>query len=204
MIILRKQKAPNRFRDIMVDSIRSGIGNNVLLCSGFFQELFKASPYRASNEKNLAQHLASKNLDVTTIGIHNQSWLVSYRNFRDALVKQGVNVSARFTGRLRWHAKIYIYSKDKDPLLGIIGSSNITRNAFSDSDPFNFESDVVLWDSTHRRINKLMERISDNIDDPHEVIHARYIRKWNSNLTEAARLRQLREDVLHMQLRANF
>jgi hypothetical protein len=50
-------------------------------------------------------------------------------------------------------------------------------------------------------MNKLMERISNDIDDPHEAIHARDIKKWNSNLTEAARLQRLKEDIHQLKLR---
>jgi len=50
------------------------------------------------------------------------------RNFAGA----GVNITAKYTSNLKWHAKIFILKNNTNPILGIIGSSNITRPAFSD------------------------------------------------------------------------
>jgi hypothetical protein len=48
--------------------------------------------------------------------------------------------------RKRWHAKIAIKLKDGSPKAAIIGSSNLTRPAYSEGySAFNNECDVVLW-----------------------------------------------------------
>lgn len=94
MIFLRRRAQINWFRDIVIDSINSGAGNRVILCSGFFQE---GGKYQASIERNLARVLHSRSIEITTIGIHNYNWLQKYKNFRNSLLSAGVNITAKYT-----------------------------------------------------------------------------------------------------------
>lgn len=153
MIFLRKRAQINWFRDIVIDSINSGAGNRVILCSGFFQE---GGKYHASIERNLAEVLHNRSIEITTIGIHNHNWLQKYKNFRNSLLYAGVNITAKYTSNLKWHAKIFNLKNNTNPILGIIGSSNITRPAFSDNVPFNYEADIVLWSKENRTIDRMI------------------------------------------------
>lgn len=144
-IYLRKSKNINYFRDIILDSINSGEGDSAIICSGFFQENFKNNSYQVSLEGNFADSLKNNNIKLTTIGIHNSTWKNSYRNFVNNLRTKGVNITPLYKNRLRWHAKVYILKRENNPLLGIVGSSNFTRTAFSVNTTFNYEADVVLW-----------------------------------------------------------
>lgn len=202
MIFLRKRAQMNRFRDILIDSINSGAGNRVILCSGFFQE---GEKYQASIERSFAEVLQSRSIEITTIGIHNYNWLQKYKNFRNSLLSAGVNVTAKYTSNLKWHAKIFILKNNTNPVLGIIGSSNITRPAFSDDTPFNYEADIVLWSNENRIIDRMMKRIVEIIrqdtDDSHEVITTDYNPERNNGLSIEDRLNRLNDEIENLELR---
>lgn len=202
VIFLRKRTQVNRFRDILIDSINLGIGNKAVICSGFFQELFKSNSYRASTERNFSNILSTKQIELTTIGIHNNTWMPSYKNFRDSLRTAGVNIAAKYAPSFHWHAKIFILKQNDNPILAIVGSSNITRNAFSDSYPHNYEADVIMWLDSLEPISALMERmIADTRDDPHEVIIADYDPHKNSNLSIEDRLKRIDGELKELDLR---
>ncbi len=202
MIFLRKRAQINWFRDILIDSINSGAGNRVILCSGFFQE---GGKYQASLEKNLARVLHRRSIEITTIGIHNYNWLEKYKNFRNSLLSEGVNITAKYTPNLKWHAKIFILKNNTNPILGIIGSSNITRPAFSDDVPFNYEADIVLWPNENRIIDSMMMRIagiiSNDTDYANELITTDYNPESNNGLSIEDRLNGLNEEIEKLDLR---
>jgi phosphatidylserine/phosphatidylglycerophosphate/cardiolipin synthase-like enzyme len=196
LIFLRKRATTNYFRDLVIDSIDTGAGNNVLLCSGFFQELFNHSLYQATLEKNFTNVLLNKNIDITTVGIHNNVWMHSYKNFRDNLQNSGVNIQAKYISSYRWHAKIFILKDKDEPVLGIVGSSNITRNAFSVSVPHNYEADVVMWKDSNAIINDFMKKYIDMLKEfPDEIIVADYDPQKNNGLSIEERLKNLENDI---------
>ena len=201
VIILRKHPNVNRFRDLMIDVISSGLGNNALLCSGFFQEDFHGHNYRASQERNFAQVLRSNKIELTTVGVHNWSWKQSYKNFRNNLVAAGVKISAKYMNGLRWHAKVFILSRDDNPIFGIVGSSNITRRAFSTVSDFNYECDTVIWPDSEKEIVGIVEEYLGTIEDPYEVIRAPYDVEQNRQLTVQDRLTAIKSEILEANLR---
>ena len=201
-IFLRKRAQVNRFRDVVIDSINAGVGTKSTLCSGFFQEMFKSSPYCASAERNLALVLANNGIELTTIGIHNNTWLPSYKNFRNSLRNAGVNILAKYSTSFHWHAKIFILKQVDDPILAVVGSSNITRNAFSVSSPHNVEADVFMWRDSILPLTTIIEgMIAATIEDPHEVIVADYDPHRNANLTIDDRLKRLDAELKEYPLR---
>jgi len=200
-IILRKNPSHNWFRNIILAALQYPAGDHVLICSGFFQELFNNSSYRISLEGNIASLLARNNISVTTVGIHNPSWLPSYRNFRDSLLNAGVSVTSLVTNYLHWHAKVLILKASNNPILGIVGSSNMTRNAFSNSSPFNYEADVFLWEDTNANINPVMAEQLAQIEDPNELIRAPYDPELNHGLSIPRRLIDLEKEVLSTPLK---
>jgi hypothetical protein len=203
-IILRKRHNINKFRDMMIDVIRSGCGDSALLCSGFFQErkIFygNVSPYQVSQEANLANVLAQNNIQLTTVGIHSREWIQSYRNFRDNLIAAHVNIDAKYNKNLRWHAKVFIISSNGTSIFGIIGSSNMTRSAFSVSKPFNYECDVILWSDKVpgliQRVNELLARDFE-VD---ELIKAPYLEEENGNLSVEVRLDMIKAEIFKAEL----
>jgi len=199
-IILRKQLSINRFRDLMIDAINTGQGNNALLCSGFFQEDYHGYGYRATQERNFAKILASKRISLITVGIYHAYWKQSYVKFKNNLLAAGVNISAKYKNGLKWHAKVFILSRDQDPIFGIVGSSNITRRAFGSSIDFNYECDAVIWPDSEQEINKVANEFLDVIDDYHEVIRAPYEIDRNWGLTVQDRLNEIKREILEIGL----
>ena len=159
-IFLRNQTIPNRFRELILAcaDLRAstpGVDYNAILCSGFFQEGEQSSSFRASQYMEFASRLSISNTPLITIGAYSFNNR-SYRLFVDNVRAAGVSLEARLVSRLPWHAKVFIYRQGDIPVLGIIGSSNMTSRAFGDATPFNYEADVVLWNSDIAEIDGLM------------------------------------------------
>ncbi|MFN4248640.1 MAG: phospholipase D family protein [Flavipsychrobacter sp.] len=197
-IFLRKRVTVNKFRELLLASLNSGLGDEAIICSGFFQENYNGSSYQVSTDGSIIAALTSNNINLKTIGIHNYAWLQSYRNFRDNLRAAGVSIDAKVTRSYRWHAKIYILKKDSAPIFAIIGSSNMTRNAYGITTPFNFEADVMLWTP---QFNVLLETdITELGQFPDEVIVADYDPKKNWELSIEDRLEQLARELDNISL----
>jgi len=200
-IVLRKRARANHFRDLMIGSLNSGAGDSALLCSGFFQEN-RGSSYQASMEPKFTKSLKKNNISLTTVGIHNYQWQRSYVSFRDNLLEKGVNITAYYKSGMKWHAKVFILSKKDKPIFGIIGSSNITRNAFSNSVPFNNECDVILWvNNAGKSISSLISGGEQGDNFPYETIRASYKKSQNSGLSIQDRLQKIKEDILNDKLK---
>lgn len=198
-IVLRTDGTDNVFRNSLVRVLASRHVDEALLCSGFFQENFKGSAYQASSESRLGRVCARSKVKLTTVGIHNNSWLPSYRNFQTNMRAQGANISCFYRSRMHWHAKVFIASSSGKPCFGIVGSSNITRNAFSTGKDFNNECDVFFW---ARRgpfagvAEAVAERLEGNI-----VVRAPYRPSQNGGRTLPQMLSAIRQKVLGQELR---
>lgn len=201
VIFLRKNLPINRFRDLLISSIGSGKGNRVLLCSGFFQENYKSSSYRATLEPRFIDALVKNKISLTTVGIHNNTWLPSYKAFITNLKKAKVNVFAKHLSALKWHAKVFILFKDDTPLFGIIGSSNITRRAFSTEKDFNYECDVVL---ATNKMQAELNLFTDTINDPSEIIISDYNIEENKGITIEDRLMDLEKEIMSIRNMKNL
>lgn len=196
LIIFLRKRTYNHFREVVLKSLDCGAGNKAVMSSGFYQENFRGSPYTVSTEGNLDQILLRNKIELTTIGVHNWYWLRAYKNFRDNLVMKGVNIIAKRVYRLHWHAKIFILKKDDLPILGIIGSSNMTRNAFGITHPFNYEADVIMWLDDAEKLNNIMsEIINEQGQFSNEIIVTDYDPDKNFGQTIEQRLRQLDNDI---------
>lgn len=196
IILLRKDSNVNLFRDILIDSIASGEGDECYLGSGFFQELKKTKNgvdnYRASKEKSSSQNrlccsLAKHNFKITTIGVHNSTWKKPYAEFCNALHAHGIRLTSYFLSK-SWHAKTFILLKDRRPILGIIGSSNMTRPAFSSGGTFNYEADVVMWDDSIRGLDGIMSSVIEGNENPFGLIVTDYDPDKNKGVSIADRL----------------
>ncbi len=197
-IALRTLAAVNVFRDTIIDALSSGHADEALLCSGFFQENFKGSAYQASKEQQLASACAQSGVKLTTVGIHNYSWKPSYKDFRNNMLAAGASVQCFYKPGLRWHAKVFIAARHGKPILGIIGSSNITRNAFSTTAPFNNECDVFIWPK-NSPLTPLAEAVAERLDGL-IMVRAPYVRRLNQGLTASQKLDQIRGEVLGQNL----
>lgn len=199
------------YRDAIVGSISGGLGNEALLCSGFFQENFKGSTYQATTEPGFIAGLINQKVKIETFGVHNAHWLPSYKNFCKNLKTNGVSVKAWIQKGFQWHAKVFILKENGIPVFGIVGSSNITANAFgvrntpvqptdSPNPPnrFNYETDVFLWDDSNSKVNTALSAIlfpPQQSADRNRSILARYFVEDNGGQTITQRLTQLEEQV---------
>lgn len=192
LIIFRKHLRPNRFNELLINSIDTGEGDNAIICSGFFQE----NVFSASFSTGLCCVLKRNKINLTTIGVYNNIWIPQYKLFRNNIASCGNIISAKQSRNNKWHAKIFILKRGNDPIFGIIGSSNMTSRAFGIWRDFNFEADVVLWDNNLARINSLMQQQADsnneNLDD---IIYADYNLERNGNKTAMDRLRDLEKEL---------
>lgn len=200
LIIFRKSAPVNRFHDLLIKAIESGEGDSALLCSGFFQEM---NNYSAAFDSGLCCALRNNNVSITTIGVHNNQWRRRYVEFRNKLVSCGNNVNAYLCHNYHWHAKVFILKKNDIPIFGIIGSSNMTRNAFGNTVPFNFEADVVLWDINNNAINDLCqsqtqsntENISENVLD--DLVYADYNLERNNGRSAMDKLKEIENEIIN-------
>lgn len=197
-IVLRTSGSANIFRDAVVDVLGSGHVDEALLCSGFFQENFKGSAYQASTEKLLGSVCAKSKVKLTTVGIHNNTWKSSYRNFKASMLACGANISCMYKSKMHWHAKVFIASVSGAPCLGIVGSSNMTRNAFSTGTQYNNECDVFIW-AKNSPISGLAEQVSERLDGQ-IIVRAPYLRRYNRGLTLPQQLSRIQQEVLGQDL----
>lgn len=191
LIILRKKLIPNRFNELLINSIDTGEGDSAIICSGFFQE----NVFSASFSTGLCCVLLKHNINLTTIGVYNNIWVPQYKKFRDNIASCGNIISAKKIRSNKWHAKIFILKKGNDPIFGIIGSSNMTSRAFGTWLDFNFEADVVLWDTSSPRIHALCQEQTDTNNNIDDLIYADYNLERNRNRTAMDRLRDLEKEL---------
>lgn len=181
-IFLRKTGSVNKFRAAILGALRTDLVDNALLCSGFFQDDGK---YSAGADFDLISHRKCNPLTVTTLGLYSYSWKKQYSTFFTQL--QANNKSPYFSAiqmripSMGWHAKVFLAKQGTVPLVGIIGSSNITRRAFGLDKDFNYECDVVFWDETEPDIDKAMSAAIGDPGDISDVIVTNYDDKHPAN-----------------------
>jgi phosphatidylserine/phosphatidylglycerophosphate/cardiolipin synthase-like enzyme len=208
-IILRKNSTPNIFREIILSSFGAHEFDELLICSGFFQEKKgKKTSFLASQSfaTKAPQYPCKKN--ITTVGIYNNIWKKQYDDFTTALANikcscgTSLVVKKRQIKKYHWHAKVFIASSNTKPIIGIIGSSNITSRAFGALASWNYEADVVLWDDSNKVASKIIsEAFESNLIEQqqpsNEIIVSNYaIRDLrNRGLTLSQRLATLQQDI---------
>ncbi len=166
-IFLRKTGSLNKFRAAILGALRTDIVDNALLCSGFFQD---DGRYSAGADFDLTSHRSCSPLKITALGLYSYSWKAQYSSFFAQLQAQNACVCFSAVQKripsMGWHAKVFLAKRGNTPLVGIIGSSNITRRAFGLDKDFNYECDVVFWDESVPEIDRA---ISAAIGDPGDV-----------------------------------
>lgn len=174
-IFLRKTGSVNKFRAVILGALRTELVDNALLCSGFFQDDGK---YSAGADFDLISHRKCNPLKVTTLGLYSYSWKAQYSTFFTQL--QAKNKCPCFSAvqmripSMGWHAKVFLAKQGTVPLVGIIGSSNITRRAFGLDKDFNYECDVVFWNESVPDIDRAMSAAIGDPGDISDVIVTNY------------------------------
>jgi len=191
-IFLRRSAAINHFRRCLVGALGSGHGTRAWISSGFFQD---RPSYSASSDLQFVA-AAKRVRSLRTFGVYNGMWLADYKTFASNLKASKVRIRPFKVKGLRWHAKIFLLATPRWPLFALIGSSNITRSAFGNSAPFNYESDVAIWSDRSQRLSISFERIVFGGDASRgEVILADYDPQKNQDITIEQRLEGLMRDL---------
>ncbi len=196
-IFLRKTGKINKFRNTILNTLRTDIVDNALLCSGFFQH---DHSYSAANEFNLLSYRQQTKLTLTVIGIYSYTWQKQYSNFFNTLKNQNTSthfnaIQKRIKG-MQWHAKVFIAKIDKNPVVGIIGSSNITKRAFGLDHRFNHECDVVLWDETIPDIERAVSAAIEDVEFSDVIVTNYDIEHRANQQTLQTRLINLEAEIL--------
>ncbi len=112
------------------------------------------------------------------LGLYSYSWKAQYSTFFAQLNAANpchcFSATKKRIAGMGWHAKVFIAKHGKDPVVGIIGSSNITRRAFGIFKDFNYECDVVIWDESLTDINDAINSAIGNANDISDVIVTNY------------------------------
>lgn len=197
-IFLRKTGAVNKFRRAILNTLRTDVVDEALVCSGFFQD---DGSYSAGAEFDLISHRKCTPLKVTTLGLYSYSWKAEYATFFAQL--KAKNPCFCFTAvqkripSMGWHAKVFLAKRGGLPVVGIIGSSNITSRAFGELKKFNYECDVVMWDETVSEIDAAVSAAIGDVGDISDVIVSNYDDNHDANRTPLRdRLVALEQEIL--------
>ena len=149
--------------------------DEALLCSGFFQDDAK---YSTGADFDLISHRSCTPLKLTTLGLYSYSWKAQYSTFFSTL--QARNACPCFSAvqkripSMGWHAKVFLAKAAGKPVVGIVGSSNVTRRAFGEQSDFNYECDVVMWEETIPEIDNVLHAAIGDSGDVSDVIVTTY------------------------------
>lgn len=201
-IFLRNSGGTNKFRRTVLSTLRSAAVDEALLCSGFFQE---GAKYSAGADFDIMAHRPCKPLKLTTLGLYSYSWKAQYNTFFSNL--KAKNMCGCFTAAQKripsmgWHAKVFLAKAAKQPVVAIIGSSNITSRAFGAFKDFNRECDVVMWEECNPTINDLVEAAIGDSGVVSDVIVTNYDDKHRANKTSLReRLLAIEEEIMSIAL----
>lgn len=165
-IVLSTIPSHNLFRQVVQQSFRSGYLTDFLICSGFFHErsnkrgsFFASDAFTGATVPNSssvtvvgAYEPASKEFDVfcskLASGVKRKNGS-SLPLVQRRAVKKYAN---------KWHSKLYLAKQYRKYRLAVIGSSNLTRSAFSPASSNN-ESDVIIWDDSHVKTKRLIDEV---------------------------------------------
>jgi phosphatidylserine/phosphatidylglycerophosphate/cardiolipin synthase-like enzyme len=200
-ILLRSGQAINRFRSVLLACFGSSELPHLVLGSGFIQEYSGKSSFFSSKQFATAPPSLACKKALILVGLYSsQIWLSHYEAFSNAIAGitcscgNGVSVLPFRIRRDHWHAKVFLAANNANEFkVGVIGSSNLTSRTFGVNLPFNYETDVVLWDDQDEKVNKLVLAalgVDGNADS--EVILARY----DGKLSIPDRLGNLYDQIL--------
>ena len=163
--IIRNSSTHNLFKEIIQESIHSGLGDEFFIASGFFQEGrggYYASTDVDSNNRSYVNNPFRFNMIANIRGVYNGYWRQEFNDFCNSLQNSGYFIRRHSINRT--HAKVFILQKNNKPFLEIIGSSNQTRPAYGSSSPFNTEADLVICNNKilGNKIDKIISNYQEN------------------------------------------
>lgn len=212
-VILSARSRVNLFRIALTQAFHSGFLDQFIVSSGFFHERTNKQGSFYASDAFINARLPNS-AKVIVVGSYNpsssefESFYLQLKNH--LMTKNGgvVPVSRRKAKKPwanKWHAKVFLARQQNKYRFAIVGSSNLTRSAFSHGS-CNNETDVIIWDSAHASTNKMVEMCLDEVpeefgpyNDGPNVFIGRYdpLDPLNrANLSMQRRLRMIWEDIL--------
>lgn len=212
-LVLSTTPSFNVFRSAVTGAFSSGTFDRFMICSGFFQQrINRRGRFFASDA--FTGVVLPKGSTVTVVGAYDpgnsefDDFVQSLKRGLRSADGRPISVSQRRSVRKyvnRWHAKVFIAAEHERPRFAIIGSSNLTRSAFSPT-ASNNEADVLIWDDSHRETRAIattaLEAQSTAMEEGlplPTVFVSRYDKEDSRNRNQAsmsARLSTLWQDIL--------
>lgn len=205
-ILFRESQKLNRFRKVISGTFQINI-DEMIICSGYFQEKYETSKFEASNafkSPKCKQLILVSTKDAQEDQKKSiKEWDNSFIRFCKSMEqKMGNNMTLYKARTNTWHAKIMIGkikqndSNDLMPGIAMIGSSNLTRPAFGISSPYNYECDVVFWDTQIKAIDDLMSSILNQDGDDGVIVSNYDINDpYNRNKSLESRVKELENQI---------
>lgn len=171
-ISVRRDFSDSAYRDTFVRALGSEQISSAYITSGFFSD-FTSKQDIWSPDFGITDAMQGKK--VFLFGEYGEE-KVSLRSLRDSLRTKGLDASAHClesTGdpresSMRWHAKISVYLSDLEPVLAVIGSSNLTApSMFGNSEhrylpgphQIQVEADSYFWLKGHIDVAQAMHDV---------------------------------------------
>lgn len=211
-ILFRKYVFDSPFRRAILE-LNKMTGEKLILSTGYVNLLFKSDG--SLNTYNKSDFLKSieggfKNIQSPEIHIvggkfkNDPSNLQEFEDFLNQLISDlPSKINIRFFKAINesWHSKVAFKVSNNGPISAIIGSSNLTRAAFStyknSSYTFNHEADVFIWKKkdNNKKFNGIAnkEYTEKDLEEIRQGIIDEFIaaleEDWNQNIRDYKRLK---------------
>lgn len=173
-ILFRKYVFESPFREALLE-LNKMTGEKLILSTGYVNLLFmKNGGINSYNKPQFINSIKEGFKGINSPEIHivggtfknAPSKLQEFQDFLNQLISDLPNIDIKFFKAINesWHSKVAFKVKDHEAISGIIGSSNLTRAAFSiynnSSYNFNHEADVFIWKKkdTNKKFNGIADK----------------------------------------------
>ena len=209
-IALRTKKTPLPFRDFASAALSALVPDpTIYLCSGSWDVGLLADK-APSTSATLRSELIAAGCGRTIhavgtgrayyAGIGSPGGYDPYDNFVKALEKVAgsgeTHTVARIEKKQFWHAKILLVQFRAQPVVAVIGSSNMTLGASSFGAKYwNHEVDLIIWSPGHPRIDQLIEALG-SLENGEAIMMQTTIDSNVQQPRENEQLLRLRDEII--------
>ena len=156
---LRTDCHKSNFRSAL-NELLSTTGDTLILSSGYISKSllndYNYSDFITSLQTGFKNESNPKIIIIGGMFDKNLKNQYEFEGFIKYLIYLGYQVTYHKPKHTKWHAKIALKLINNTPIIGIIGSSNLTAPSYSQyptsiSLNFNIESDILIWDKEIHR-----------------------------------------------------
>lgn len=214
-IFFRNKSIPNVFRNVILKSLSSDF-SKYIICSAFFQHKYTDRGGRSRGEFNTSEELLKAlyagrcyiKKDINIYGLYESGrWPRQYDSTCQHLFTEGCSSCMRFSffkfKNKKSHAKIFIAKDSNDnPKLAIIGSSNLSAGAFSNTTPrWNQECDVIFWDETDECAQDVMNTVLEYLgEEDRKMLFVTNYNEEENNSSLEKKLMNLEQQIINKEL----